>query len=162
MKKKGFTLIEIMITIVIVGVMSTVALPLISGQIESVRASEAFQIMGSLKKSVENCLTMASGNIAECSSIASLNVEVPSQAAGAFFDYTVEESAGTIVISATKEIDRKKNTIAMTLASNADGSLDASLSTAPANSPYNQLVQKVMSNMNGSAVGAGTRSPLGP
>ena len=44
-KQKGFTLIEVIIVIVILGVLATLALPKITGQIASSEAAEAMNML---------------------------------------------------------------------------------------------------------------------
>ncbi len=47
--KRGFTLVELMITIVIVGVLATVAIPLYQANVKRAKASEADATMGSIR-----------------------------------------------------------------------------------------------------------------
>ena len=48
----GFTLVELMITIVIVGVLATVAIPLYQANVKRAKASEADATMGSIRTSL--------------------------------------------------------------------------------------------------------------
>ncbi len=48
----GFTLVELMITIVIVGVLATVAVPLYQANVKRAKASEADATMGSIRTSL--------------------------------------------------------------------------------------------------------------
>ena len=50
--KRGFTLVELMITIVIVGVLATVAIPLYKANVKRAKASEADATMGSIRTSL--------------------------------------------------------------------------------------------------------------
>ncbi len=47
--KRGFTLVELMITIVIVGVLATVAIPLYQANVKRAKGSEADASMGSIR-----------------------------------------------------------------------------------------------------------------
>ncbi len=50
--QRGFTLVELMITIVIVGVLATVAIPLYQANVKRAKASEADAAMGSIRTSL--------------------------------------------------------------------------------------------------------------
>jgi prepilin-type N-terminal cleavage/methylation domain-containing protein len=48
MNKKGFTLVELMVVILIVGILAAVAIPLMRGRIDSAKWSEARAAMGTI------------------------------------------------------------------------------------------------------------------
>jgi prepilin-type N-terminal cleavage/methylation domain-containing protein len=48
-RKKGFTLIELMIVIVIIGVLAAIAAPMMSSNVQRARRSEAVSIMGAIR-----------------------------------------------------------------------------------------------------------------
>lgn len=52
MKKKGFTLIELMVVILIVGILAAASIPLMRGRIESAKWSEANAIAGTIRSAV--------------------------------------------------------------------------------------------------------------
>jgi prepilin-type N-terminal cleavage/methylation domain-containing protein len=99
MFNKGFTLIEIIIVIVIIGVLATLALPRITGQIEASRGAEAMNMFGAIRRSAINCVDMSniSGNAAgarvaaaRCLRWVELGMSEP---VGAQFTYTSGEIA---------------------------------------------------------------------
>lgn len=51
-KKRGFTLLEILIVVIIVGILGSLALPRFIGAVEKARAAEAFANLGSLRNSL--------------------------------------------------------------------------------------------------------------
>ena len=53
--KSGFTLLEIMIVVIIVGVLAALALPRLFGTIEYSRSTEAFSAFASIRSSMERC-----------------------------------------------------------------------------------------------------------
>ena len=56
LENRGFTLIEIIIVVVILGILAAVALPKITENIDKARAAEAFNFMGSTIGSLERCI----------------------------------------------------------------------------------------------------------
>ena len=54
-KKSGFTLIEIIIVIVIIGVLASLALPRLSNQIRVAQATEAITMLGKYMKAIDQC-----------------------------------------------------------------------------------------------------------
>ena len=51
--KRGFTLIELLIVVLIIGILSSVALPQYRIAVEKARLAEALQLMGSIRNSVD-------------------------------------------------------------------------------------------------------------
>ncbi|MBF0484976.1 MAG: prepilin-type N-terminal cleavage/methylation domain-containing protein [Candidatus Omnitrophica bacterium] len=86
---KGFTLIEVIIVIVIIGIMATLALPRITGQLNSSQAAEAMQMFGALRRSAMNCFDVANNTTNTlCDTWAELGMNAPS--AQAKFNYQVD------------------------------------------------------------------------
>ncbi|MFH1716187.1 MAG: prepilin-type N-terminal cleavage/methylation domain-containing protein [Planctomycetota bacterium] len=50
--RKGFTLIEVMIVIIIVGILAAVAIPMMQGRIDSAKWSEGKAIMGAIARAL--------------------------------------------------------------------------------------------------------------
>lgn len=53
--KQGFTLIELMVVVLIIGILSSVALPQYQKSVEKARAAEALSTLGSLYRQYESC-----------------------------------------------------------------------------------------------------------
>lgn len=77
----GFTLLEIIVVIVIIGIMAAVALPKYTGAVERSRASEGTYILGTLLSAQERYFlengSFANGNVDSGNNWAGLDVEVP-------------------------------------------------------------------------------------
>jgi type IV pilus assembly protein PilA len=106
-RQQGFTLIEIIIVVVILGILAAVALPKITANIDKVRAAEAFSVLGTTKSAFDRCIEEQTGglrvavaaDITRCDTFAELGVTVP--AAGNFTYAFAGVVGNTIPVVAT-------------------------------------------------------------
>ena len=99
--KKGFTLIEILIVIIIIGVLASLALPRFFKTVEYSRGTEALTSLSSLRQSMGRCYLKGTSFI-NCA-MGNLDVDDPSGAVRAHFSYTIiAPGASTFVLRATR------------------------------------------------------------
>ncbi len=79
--KSGFTLLEILVVVIIVGVLASVAMPLLFRNVERAHGSEALNIIGTIKRAIEGCAFQFGGNSATCNSWVRLDMTDPSASA---------------------------------------------------------------------------------
>jgi type IV pilus assembly protein PilA len=98
MKKKGFTLLEVLVVIIIIGILAALALPQYMKTIKKARVAEATSNIGSIK-GAEIRYYQENGSLTEDLSL--LDVEDPGKIKNAYFSYTVSgDSLDTITIEA--------------------------------------------------------------
>ncbi|MBI5149672.1 MAG: prepilin-type N-terminal cleavage/methylation domain-containing protein [Candidatus Omnitrophica bacterium] len=101
-KRDGFTLLEIIIVIIIVGVLASLALPRFFSTVEFSKSMEAMMSMGTLRGAMERCYLASSGSYASCA-LTSLDVENPANSPGSRFTYAVSgQTAIGYTITATR------------------------------------------------------------
>jgi type IV pilus assembly protein PilA len=101
--KKGFTLLELIIVIIIVSVLSTVALPRLFRVVEFSRGTEALVALSSIRQALERCYVMKGGTYSGCNSFAILSLDDPGTLSNAHFTYTITgQSATGYAITATR------------------------------------------------------------
>ena len=101
-KRSGFTLLEVIIVIIIVGVLASLALPRFFSTVEYSRATEAMQAISTVRQSMERCYLMRVSFTGPCSAFGSLDVEDPNTAPVAHFSYAITSAATSYTITATR------------------------------------------------------------
>ncbi len=105
--KKGFTLLELMVVIIIIGVLSTLGVTNYRASIEKSRGAEARQVIGQLRSQCA-AIYMGDGNTTNCT-MGNLRIganvdKIPNACRPThFFSYSIPAHAGnTIRLSATR------------------------------------------------------------
>ncbi|MCD4779380.1 MAG: prepilin-type N-terminal cleavage/methylation domain-containing protein [Candidatus Omnitrophica bacterium] len=120
--KSGFTLLEIIIVIIIVGVLASLALPRFFSTVEFSRSTEALSASSSIRQSLERCYLGNNGNYVGCT-LAAIDLADPGGSPGAHFAYAIAgQSATGYTITATRNaINGGDGTSAITLTQSAAG-----------------------------------------
>jgi len=100
--KKGFTLLEIIIVVIIVGVLASLALPRLFSTVEYSRSTEAFSALTSIRSSMERCY-IEEMDFNQCAGFGNLDIQDPAGTPGAHFSYAITaDSASTYNSIATR------------------------------------------------------------
>ncbi len=96
-RRHGFTLIEIMVVVLIVGVLAAAVMPILRGRVERAKWSEANAAAGMIKNAVKVYFaetgTGVTGSLGEGLTMNLLSIQ-PSDLTGTYFvagDYTIDE-----------------------------------------------------------------------
>jgi prepilin-type N-terminal cleavage/methylation domain-containing protein len=100
--KSGFTLLEVIIVIIIVGVLASLALPRFFSTVEFSKSTEALTAIGTLRESLERCYLAIPNTYVGCG-LANLDIEDPGTSPGARFAYALSGlAAAGYTITATR------------------------------------------------------------
>ena len=99
--RSGFTLLEVIIVIIIIGVLASLALPRFFSTVEYSRGTEAMQAITTIRQSMERCYLMRSAYTG-CNAFTALDIENPNTTPNSHFTYTLVTAANTYTIAATR------------------------------------------------------------
>ena len=73
-QQKGFTLIELMIVVAIIGILAAIAIPAYQDYVTRSKWSDRLSVVGAMKLAIGECLTDNRGTLGDCDAIADLNI----------------------------------------------------------------------------------------
>lgn len=86
--RSGFTLLEIIIVIIIIGVLASLALPRMFAMTDNAKAVEAMNYFKTIRSGMEMCGMMNSEDYTNCTTWPVLGMNDPNAEAGKHFTYT--------------------------------------------------------------------------
>jgi len=97
--RSGFTLLEIIIVVIIIGVLASLALPRMFATVEYSRSTEALSAFATIRSALERCYLMNNGSYENCELETggdnTLDIPDPADSPNAHFKYSVSSSDGT-------------------------------------------------------------------
>ncbi|MDO6562902.1 prepilin-type N-terminal cleavage/methylation domain-containing protein [Amphritea sp. 1_MG-2023] len=105
-KQQGFTLIELMIVVAIIGILAAIALPAYNTYTKKARFSEVVQSVTGVKSAVEVCY-QTGGTLAECDTDNATVSQAKSMATVGQYVTSVDVDTGVITATGSTEVDSK-------------------------------------------------------
>jgi len=108
MFKKGFTLLEVLIVVIIIGILAAIALPQYTSTIEKARSAEATSNIGALRSSMDRYWYDQSALAASytAATIDLLDIDNPNNDTGRLYNYTLTDTSSATTKTYTIEAKR--------------------------------------------------------
>jgi len=121
-RKAAFTLIELLIVIIIVGVLAGIGMPLFFRNAERAQGAEALNILGTIKRLQDACAMQYDGDRTNCNTWDAIGMSDPNTANNSHFSYTLGVPGE---VTATRNSRDSGGMAADYIRFNADGTKEA-------------------------------------
>lgn len=89
MFKRGFTLLEVLIVVIIIGILASIAMPQYTATIEKSKSGEAVTNIGSLRTAVDRYWYQNSGTDPTNTDISKLDIDNPNSITNRLYNYAI-------------------------------------------------------------------------
>ena len=102
-KNNAFTLLEITIVIIVIGILASIALPRFLKTMELSRATEALAQLSAIRRAMDRCYLLSNTTYNSCANFTDLDLENPNTVPNAHFTYGLGTPGATnFTITATR------------------------------------------------------------
>ena len=118
MRLKGFTILELLIVVIIIGILAGTALPQYVSTLEKARSAEALSNMGALRSSMDrywydHVAFLGDGDSYLPATVSTLDIDSPNLVGNRFYNYTITDTSISTsrqyIIKAERLNDPEKN-----------------------------------------------------